>query len=163
MIRLAVGVVTIVLTLILLALCDCEALPACRFDRFDPTQRERVREISLQAIDKGLEQAVSHLYSIWQKDPESDQPKRAQVGITNALDADARARKFALGVEPTALLARRVIQGSRLFLPCSFAVAHRQFSGEYGPSLSMRSANGPAVAATYQHRSFRISASARRP
>ena len=71
-----------------------------QFDFFDPTERERVREISLTAMDKGLEQAVSHLYSIWQKDPESDQPKRAQVGVTNALNAHSRARKFALAWNP---------------------------------------------------------------
>ena len=88
-VRLAVGVVTIILTLIVLALCDREASSRVPFDCFDATERERVREISLQAIDKGLEQAVSHLYTIWQKDPDSDQPKRAQVGVANALVVSA--------------------------------------------------------------------------
>jgi len=45
-------------------------------------------------IDVGLEQAVAHLYTIWQKDPDAEQPKRAQVGIVNAINAHNRARKF---------------------------------------------------------------------
>lgn len=96
---LAIAAITIVATLCLLAILD-EAPGKVPFDCFDPTERERVRDISLTGIDKGLEQAVSHLYSIWQKDPDSDQPKRAQVGIANALNAHARAHKFALAWSP---------------------------------------------------------------
>ena len=98
--RIAVGVVTIVLTLIVLALCDRDASSRVPFDCFDPTERERVREIALKGIDDGLEQAVAHLYTIWQKDPDSDQPKRAQVGVANAINAHARARKFTLAWMP---------------------------------------------------------------
>ncbi len=100
MIRILVGVITVILTLLLIALLDRTADSKVPFDCFDATERERVRDISLKAIDEGLLQAVTHLYSIWQKDPESDQPKRAQVGITNAINAHARARKFALAWQP---------------------------------------------------------------
>ena len=79
-----------------------EAQAKVDFDCFDPTERERVREISLSGIDKGLESSVAHLYDIWQRDPEQQQPKRAQVGVTNALNAHARARKFALAWMPPA-------------------------------------------------------------
>ena len=96
---LAVIVITVLLTLMVLALLE-RAESRVAFDCFDPTERERVREISLTGMDKGLEAAISHLYSIWQKDPDSDQPKRAQVGVTNALNAHARARKFALAWSP---------------------------------------------------------------
>jgi hypothetical protein len=79
-----------------------EAQAKVAIDCFEATERERVRDISLRAIDVGLEQAVAHLYSIWTKDPESEQPKRAQVGVTNALNAHSRARKFALAWDPPA-------------------------------------------------------------
>jgi hypothetical protein len=96
---LAIAAITIVVTLMLIALLD-KAESRVPFDCFEPTERERVRDISLVAMDKGLEQAVTHLYTIWQKDPDSDQPKRAQVGIVNALNAHNRARKFALAWTP---------------------------------------------------------------
>jgi len=96
---LAIAVITIVFTLCLLALLQ-DAEGRVPVDCFDPTERERVRDLSLSAMDKGFEQAVSHLYSIWQKDPDSDQPRRAQVGIVNALNAHNRARKFALAWAP---------------------------------------------------------------
>jgi hypothetical protein len=95
-----VGVITVIITLILIALFDREASSKVPFDCFDATERERVREITLLAMDKGLEQAVTHLYSVWQKDPDSDQPKRAQVGVANALNAHNRARRFALAWSP---------------------------------------------------------------
>jgi len=98
---LAVGLITVILTLIVLALFEQrEASSRVPFDCFDPTERERVREISLKGIDDGLQQAISHLYSIWQKDPDSDQPKRAQVGVANAINAHARARRFTLNWMP---------------------------------------------------------------
>ena len=100
MIRLAVGVITVILTLLLIALFDREAESNIAFDCMDPTERERVRDISLKGIDNGLEAATQHLYSIWQKDPNNEQPKRARVGIVNAINAHARARKFALDWTP---------------------------------------------------------------
>lgn len=99
-VRLAVGVVTVILTLILLALCDREASSRIPFDCIDPTERERVRDIVLTGIDKGLEQAMTHLFTVWQKDPDTDQPKRAQVGTVNAINAHARARRLARAWEP---------------------------------------------------------------
>jgi len=43
---------------------------------------------------------MTHLFDIWQKDPQHDQPARAQVGTTNAINAHNRARKFALDWQP---------------------------------------------------------------
>ena len=71
------------------------------FDCMDPTERERVRDMTLHGIDKGFEDAVAHLYTVWQKDPNTEQPKRARVGIVNAVNAHARARKFALDWNPS--------------------------------------------------------------
>lgn len=103
---LAIAVVTIVATLCLIALLD-DADAKVPVDCFDPTERERVRDLSLTAMDKGFEQAVMHLYTVWQKDPDSDQPKRAQVGMVNALNAHNRARKFALAWAPPTCLSEK--------------------------------------------------------
>jgi len=96
---LAIAAITIAATLCLIALLD-GAEGRVPFDCFDATERERVRELALKGMDKGFEDAIAHLYSIWQKDPDSDQPKRAQVGVANAINAHARARKFALTWAP---------------------------------------------------------------
>ena len=98
--RIAVGVATIIVTLLLLALLDRDAESNIAFDCMDPTERERVRDIALHGIDQGLEEATKHLYTIWQKDPNTEQPKRARVGIVNSINAHARARKFALDWTP---------------------------------------------------------------
>lgn len=87
-------------TLLLLAFFEREASSKVPYDCVDPTERERVRELSFKGIDQGFEQAVAHLYSVWQKDPDTDQPKRAQVGMTNAVNAHVRARKFAIAWNP---------------------------------------------------------------
>jgi hypothetical protein len=65
----------------------------------DPTERERIRDIVLTGIDKGLEEQIRHLFEIWMKDS-SDQPKRAMVGTSNAYSAHARARRQAVAWEP---------------------------------------------------------------
>jgi hypothetical protein len=96
---LAVIIITVLLTMMAIAVLE-DAEGRVPFDCFDPTERERVRELSLVGIDKGLEQAISHLYTVWQKDPDSDQPKRAQVGVANAINAHARARRFTLAWMP---------------------------------------------------------------
>ena len=95
-----VGFVTVAITLLVLGQFEREAQSKVPYDCVDPTERERVRELSFKGIDKGFEQAVAHLYSVWQKDPDTDQPKRAQVGMTNAVNAHVRARKFAIAWNP---------------------------------------------------------------
>ena len=95
-----VAVTTVAITLLVLGQFERAAEGRVPFDCFDPTERERVREIALKGIDDGLQGAIAHLYSIWQKDPDSDQPKRAQVGVANAINAHARARKFTLVWQP---------------------------------------------------------------
>jgi len=95
-----VMIFTIAATLLLLSFFEREAASKVAIDCFEVTERERVRDIALRAIDQGLDQAVQHLFSVWTKDPDSEQPKRAQVGVTNALNAHNRARKFALAWSP---------------------------------------------------------------
>jgi hypothetical protein len=87
-------------TLLLLAFFEREAASKVTYDCVDPTERERVRDIALKGIDDGLQNAMRHLFDIWQKDPNQDQPARAQVGTTNAINAHNRARKYALAWNP---------------------------------------------------------------
>ena len=95
-----VGFTTVAITLLVLGQFERAAEGKVAYDCVDPTERERVRELSFRGIDQGFEQAVAHLYSVWQKDPDTDQPKRAQVGMTNAVNAHVRARKFAIAWNP---------------------------------------------------------------
>ena len=95
-----VGMTTVAITLLVLGQFEREADANIPFDCMDSTERERVRDIALHGIDQGLEEATRHLYSVWQKDPNTEQPKRARVGIVNAINAHARARKFALDWTP---------------------------------------------------------------
>jgi len=99
-IGIVVGFTTVAITLLVLGQFEREAEGNIPFDCMDPTERERVRDIALHGIDKGLEEATQHLYTVWQKDPNTEQPKRARVGIVNAINAHARARKFALDWSP---------------------------------------------------------------
>src|SRR5580765_7091119 len=99
-IALAVGLITIILTLILLALLEQrEATSKVNVDCMDPTEREKVRDLVLDGIDKGFEQAITHLFDIWTKDL-NEQPRRAMVGTNNAVNAHIRARKQALAWGP---------------------------------------------------------------
>jgi hypothetical protein len=94
---LAVGVVTVVVALILIALLDAES--KVQVDCMDPTERERIRDIVLRGIDDGLKEQIQHLFEIWMKDI-SDQPRRAMVGTNNAVNAHVRARKQAVEWNP---------------------------------------------------------------
>jgi hypothetical protein len=95
---LAVIVITVLLTLMALAVLDAEG--RVPYDCVDPTERERVRSLAVEGIDDGLKKAMTHLFDVWQKDPVNEQPKRAQVGTTNAINAHNRARKLALAWDP---------------------------------------------------------------
>ena len=95
-----VGFTTVAITLLVLGQFEREAISKVAYDCVDPTERERIRGIALQGIDDGLLRAMTHLFDVWQKDPTQDQPARAQVGTTNAINAHNRARKFALAWQP---------------------------------------------------------------
>jgi len=99
-IGIVVGFTTVAITLAVLAFFEREAVSKVAYDCIEPTERERIRDIALKGIDDGLQKAMTHLFDIWQKDPQHDQPARAQVGTTNAINAHNRARKFALDWQP---------------------------------------------------------------
>ena len=95
-----VMIFTIAGTLLLLSFFEREAASKVPYDCVDPTERERIREIALKGIDDGLQNAMTHLFDIWQKDPNTSQPQRAQVGTTNAVNAHVRARAHAMAWAP---------------------------------------------------------------
>jgi len=96
---LAILVITVLLTLMVLALLE-RAESRVPFDCVDATERERVRQLAFDGIDKGLVEAMAHLFEVWQRDPGTDQPRRAQTGTANAVNAHNRARKFAQTWDP---------------------------------------------------------------
>ena len=61
--------------------------------------REKVRELMLAGIDKGLESHTVHLFDIWVKDKD-DPPKRAINGMQLAISAYIRSREAALKWNP---------------------------------------------------------------
>ena len=99
--NLLVLILTVVIVLPVIAVLDYYEVNAkVPYDCVDPTERERVRDLVFVGIDDGLKKAMSHLFDVWQKDPQTDQPRRAQVGTTNAINAHNRARKLALAWDP---------------------------------------------------------------
>ena len=98
-VRLLVGLATVIAALLIMALLPNEAPSKVQIDCMDPTEREKVRDLVLGGIDKGFEQAITHLFDVWTKDL-NEQPKRAMVGTNNAVNAHVRARKQALAWNP---------------------------------------------------------------
>ena len=98
-VALAVIVVTVLTTLMLIALLE-KAEGKAQWDCVDPTERERVRQLVFDGIDKGLVEAMAHLFEVWQRDPANSQPARAQVGTANAVNAHVRGRKLAFAWDP---------------------------------------------------------------
>lgn len=63
-------------------------------------ERQRLEALSLQAIDEALEEHVKHLYAIWMRDMR-DQPRRAQVGASQAIEAWLDARRGMAAFAPS--------------------------------------------------------------
>jgi hypothetical protein len=93
-----VAIVSLILVCVGFFVGEAESAPS-EHVCMDPTERERIRDIVLTGIDKGLEEQIKHLFEIWMKDA-SDQPKRAMVGTSNAYSAHARARRQAVAWDP---------------------------------------------------------------
>lgn len=100
LVALAVIVATVLATMTLIAVLDHQAEGKVGYDCVDPTERERVRQLAFDGIDKGLVESMAHLFDVWTKDPQNSQPQRAQVGTTNAVNAHIRARKLAFAWDP---------------------------------------------------------------
>jgi len=62
-------------------------------------ERERIRTVVIEGIDKALKQHVQKLFDIWMKDT-SKQPERAIEGMEIGISAHVRARTNALNWNP---------------------------------------------------------------
>jgi len=90
-IALAVGIITIILTLILLALLEqreasseATAIPPSKWD-------DHIDELERQAIDDAFKKYIGQLYNIWVTDNYQPRtPPKATVGARNARDAYIR-------------------------------------------------------------------------
>ena len=60
----------------------------------DKQMQEHIRSITKEAIEVALQQHITHLYEVWMRD-EKDQPRRAQAGLAQGINAYVRARKDA--------------------------------------------------------------------
>jgi hypothetical protein len=107
-IRLAVGVATIIVTLILLALCERDANSQVNIC-VTPEQRNHIRDVMLKSVDGALDDQVSHLFSTWVKDP-TGQPKRAQNGLNTTLKAYLLSRANVLAWNPSECTAGMQLQ-----------------------------------------------------
>jgi len=54
--------------------------------------REKIRELMLSGIDKGMEAHTVHMFDVWMRDPAA-QPKRARTGMKNAAEAYVGSRE----------------------------------------------------------------------
>lgn len=60
----------------------------------DPTIKEQVRVLMLEALDNALRERVEHQFDIWMREPDRNQPARAATGTRTAVRAYADSRKF---------------------------------------------------------------------
>jgi hypothetical protein len=98
-IGLAIALITIVLTLLALAVLEQREAASKPPDCVDAETRERVRTLSLRGYDEAYVKHTANLFVIWVQDPQ-DQPKRASAGTQTAISAYIRARALALSWEP---------------------------------------------------------------
>jgi hypothetical protein len=58
---------------------------------FFPSEKDRVIELSHQAVDEAFKEQVKSLFGVWVRDP-AEQPKRAMSGMATNISAYHRAR-----------------------------------------------------------------------
>lgn len=87
--RIAVGVATIIVTLLLIALLDRDAnskgelqpLPKC----LDSKTRDHIERMTDRAVDQGYQRHVSHLFDVLMGNPNPEQFNRARNGMQNGI------------------------------------------------------------------------------
>ena len=97
MIGLAVGVVTVVVTLLLIAVL--EARSETRETCMDAEMRDRIRALAMQGHDEAFKTQAANLFSVYVRNPD-DIPNRAQVGTQKSINAYIRVRELALKWDP---------------------------------------------------------------
>jgi hypothetical protein len=92
---LALTLITLVVLAVLIVGARSQVSERC----MDAEMREQVRAVVISGIDLAFKEHTKRLFEIWMKDV-SEQPKRAQAGMNNAIDAYVRARTAALKWSP---------------------------------------------------------------
>lgn len=106
---LAVAVLTVVFTLTAIFFLDGaeSQVSVC----VTPEQRDHIRGVMLEAIDKALDDQVGNLFGNWVKD-QAGQPKRAQTGMNNTIKAFVIARANTLAWDPAECTATFQLQSA---------------------------------------------------
>jgi hypothetical protein len=101
--KLSIRIVALSIMALLLILATMQTLEGpqseTRTPCFNAKDREHIRELTLAAIDRGLEMHVIKLFDIWLKDF-SPEPTRAVAGMANGIGAYRRATANALSWNP---------------------------------------------------------------
>ena len=97
LIGLAVGIVTVVVTLLLIAVL--EARSDTRELCMDAEMRDRIRTLAMQGHDEAFKTQAAHLFSVYVLNPD-EIPNRAQVGTQRSIRAYVRVRELALKWNP---------------------------------------------------------------
>ena len=97
LIGLAVGAVTVVVTLTLIAVLEARSAPQeiC----MDAETRDRIRALALEGYDDAFKTTASHLFSVYVRNPD-EIPNRAQVGTQKSVNAYIRVRELAMKWDP---------------------------------------------------------------
>ena len=93
----AVGVVTVVVTLSMLAILEARSAPndTC----MDAEMRDRIRALAMQGHDEAFKTQAANLFSVYVRNPD-EIPNRAQVGTQKSINAYVRVRELALKWNP---------------------------------------------------------------
>ena len=93
----AVGVVTVVVTLSMLAILEARSAPndTC----MDAEMRDRIRALAMQGHDEAFKTQAANLFSVYVRNPD-EIPNRAQVGTQKSINAYIRVRELALKWDP---------------------------------------------------------------
>lgn len=94
--RLLIGLLAILFALCLLWAFEAKSQPEkCVTDE----ERVHIRDVTVRAVDEAYSEQVRHLFETWMRDA-TDQPKRAKVGMQNAIGGYIRARRDTLAWLP---------------------------------------------------------------
>ena len=101
LINLAVGIGAAAAALLLMSLLADDAQPQ-PISCIDPAMKDKVRAVLLDGLDDALKSRMEHLFEIWMREPDNQQPSRAAVGIRQAIRAYVNSRTFMLQWNPPA-------------------------------------------------------------
>ncbi len=109
--NLLVLILTVVVTLPVIAILDYYEAHSQVNVCVTPEQRNHIRDVMLKAVDGALDSQVDRLFANWVLDG-TGQPKRAQTGTNNAIRAFIVARANVLAWDPAECSAGMQLQSA---------------------------------------------------